>query len=152
MKHFFEYKIPKFTFIILFFLGICISCSNDDSTVNCIPNVNVAAQYNLNLPSFSNLNYPNGYVTLPADGTNGSRGVIIVNTGNGYNAYDRNAPHLCPDSNTTIIVQEDIKIICPQDGAEWVLRTGQPLNDQTNGRTPRRFYTSLDGNILTITY
>lgn len=144
--------IFKFIFLTIFFSGICISCSDDDTTVNCIPNVNVAAQYNLSLPSFANISYPNGYVVLSPDGTNGSRGVIIVNTGSGYNAFDRNAPQICPGENTTLIVEDDIKIVCPEDGAEWVLRSGQPLNDATEGRTPRRFNTSVEGNILTITY
>ena len=152
MKHFNTHIIRKSVFLTLFFLGILISCNDDDTTVNCIPNVNVAAQYNLNLPSYAPLNYPNGYVVLPSDGTNGDRGVIIVNTGNGFLAFDRNAPHICPANNTTLTVQDDIKIVCPADGAEWALRNGQPLNDQTNGRTPRRFYTTLEGSMLIITY
>lgn len=152
MKQISARKIPYLIMIALFFSGICISCNDDDSTVNCFPDVNVAAQYNLSLPSFANLNFPNGYVILEPDGTNGSRGMIIVNTGNGFNAYDRNAPHICPSDNTTLTVQDEIRIVCPADGAEWVLRTGQPLNDQTNGRSPRRFYTSVSGNILTVSF
>ena len=152
MKHLITPKIHKFILFFIFFSCICISCSDDDTTVNCIPNVNVAAQYNLNLPSFLPLNYPNGYVQLPSDGTNGDRGVIIVNTGNGFLAFDRNAPHTCPAGNTTLEVRDDIRIVCPADGAEWALRNGQPLNDQTNGRTPRRFFTTIEGSILTLTY
>jgi len=41
--------------------------------------------------------------------------------------YDRNAPHLCPDTNTTLNVEDNIKIVCPKDGAEWILLTGQPI-------------------------
>lgn len=134
------------------FLSICISCNDDDTTVNCIPNVSIAAQYNLSLPSFSNLNYPNGYVVLAPDGTNGNQGIIIVNTGNGFLVFDRNAPHRCPGNNTTLQVQDEMKIVCPADGAEWALRNGQPLNNITNGRTPRRFYATLNAHILTITY
>lgn len=140
-------------FLTFFFSVICISgCNDDDTTVSCIPQVNVSAQYNLNLPVYSDLNMPNGYVVLPPDGTNGSRGMIIVNTGNGFNAYDRNAPQLCPGPDTSLEVRDDIKLYCPNDGAEWVLRSGQPLNDATQGRTPRRFYTQLQGNILIINY
>ena len=139
--------------LLTFFLSvICISCNEEDSNVNCIPNVNVSAQYNLGLPAYSDLNMPNGYVVLEPDGTNGSRGVIIVNTGTGYNAYDRNAPQLCPSANSTLMVEDDIKMVCPQDGAEWVLRSGQPLNDATQGRSPRKFYTQLNGNVLMINY
>ena len=152
MKHFKNYININFIFLTFFFSVICMSCNDEDSTVSCIPIVNVSAQYNLSLPAYSDLNMPNGYVVLASDGTNGSRGVIIVNTGNGYNAYDRNAPHLCPSPESTLVVREDIKIVCLQDGAEWVLRSGQPLNDATQGRTPRKFYTHMSGNVLTITY
>lgn len=152
MKHFKKLFYIKFVFLTFFFSITCISCNDEDTTVSCIPNVSVSAQYNLNLPAYSDLNMPNGYVELSPDGTNGSRGMIIVNTGNGFNAYDRNAPHLCPSSDTTLEVYEDIKIVCPQDGAEWLLRSGQPLNDATQGRTPRKFLTQLNGSVLTINY
>ena len=149
MKHLKFFFPINFIFFISF---ICLSCNDDDTTVNCVPYFNVSAQYNLNLPAYSILNMPNAYIELDADGTNGNRGVIIVNTGNGFNAYDRNAPHICPSPTSTLIVRDDIKLFCPQDGADWVLRSGQPLNDETQGRTPRMFYTQLTGNILTITY
>jgi len=152
MKHFKIHIFLKLIILTFFFSVICVSCSDEDTAVDCIPYVSVHAQYNLSLPFYSDLNMPNGYVELPPDGTNGSRGVIIVNTGNGFNAYDRNAPQICPSPNSTLVVEDDIKIVCPQDGAEWVLRSGQPLNDATQGRTPRRFYTQLDGYVLTITY
>lgn len=152
MKHFKNTFHINFLILTFFVSALCISCSDDDTTINCVPHFSVSAQYNLSLPAYSILNIPNSYVELEPDGTNGSRGVIIVNTGNGFNAYDRNAPHICPSPSSTLIVQDDIKLVCPQDGAEWVLRSGQPLNEATQGRTPRKFYTHLNGNVLTITY
>ena len=137
---------------MFFFSGIWLSCNPDDTTVDCLPQEHVAAQYNLNLPAYAILQYTGGYYVFPPDGTNGSRGVIVVNTGAGYRAYDRNAPHICPSNNSTLMVKEDIKLVCPADGAEWILRSGEPLNDQTQGRTPRRFYTQVEANILTITF
>lgn len=141
------------TLFLIFFLSInCISCKDDDTTVSCLPDENVSAQYNLNLPAYSTLTIPNGYYVFPSDGTNGSRGVIVVNTGTGFIAYDRNAPHICPSANSTLVVEDGIKLVCPEDQAEWVLRSGQPVNDQTNGRTPRRFLANVEGSLLTITY
>lgn len=115
---------------ILFSLN---SCREERHNISCLPRVNFHAIYNLNLPLYNPLTLPNGFVELNPDGTNGPRGVIIINTGHGYNAYDRNAPHICPDNDTTLKVVDGIKIVCPKDGAEWMLLTGQPLNDATQG-------------------
>ena len=68
----------------------------------------------------------------------GTRGLIVVNTGTGFKIYDRNAPHLCPDTNTTLKVDENsIKIICPKDGAEWILQDGTPIK---GSRMPPKSY------------
>ena len=51
----------------------------------------------------------------------------MVRNNGGFKVYDRNAPHICPDANTTLSVAENIKIVCPKDGAEWILLTGEPV-------------------------
>ncbi len=134
----------------LIFSGFLVSCSSDDGVTSCFPTSDVNVQYNMNLPLYNNLLNPNGYIEDNANGINGSRGLIIVNTGRGYKAYDRNAPHLCPGSNTTLTVEDDIKIVCPADGAEWILISGQPLNDATKGKTPRQYSVRENNNILFI--
>lgn len=139
-------------FIIIFcFLPFYMACSNEDTSIDCVPVSNVKASYDLNFPKFINLRIPQSYVVLDADGTNGSRGVILFNTGNNrFIAYDRNAPHICPTAKSSLIVKDDIIIECPEDGAQWILQTGQPLNDKTQGRSPRQFYVQVIGNSLMI--
>ncbi|MXV37436.1 hypothetical protein GO491_01900 [Flavobacteriaceae bacterium Ap0902] len=136
------------TFCILTFY---VGCGTEDSTVDCMPRSNVNASYSLNLPQFVNLNIDQRYVVLDADGTNGSRGIILFNTGSQIRAYDRNAPHICPTANSTLVVVDDIIIECPEDGAQWMLRSGEPLNTQTNGRSPRQLYVERVGNDIFIT-
>lgn len=133
-------------------IGFTNSCSDDDGQINCNPEYNVYASINLSLPLYSELQNPNGWAYIQGEGT-GTRGIIVVNTGQGFRAYDRNAPHICPNTNSTIEVRDGIRMYCPHDGAEWILLTGQPIENSEGfapNRTPRIYQTSFQGGILEI--
>lgn len=132
------------TFILIF-----QSCNSDDGAVSCVPITTVSVSININLPLYSDLNNPGGWVYVNG-ATAGSRGLIVVRTASGYKAYDRNAPHICPTDKTTLFVEEDIRIVCKEDGAEWMLLTGQPT--KVANRAPRTYQVYVNSNgILTIT-
>ena len=101
------------------------SCRNHDDTVDCFPDTNISVTLNLNLPAYQDLWNVGGWMYVDEQ-SSGTRGLIVVRTTTGFKVYDRNAPHLCPGDDTTLKVQSDIKIVCPKDGAEWILLTGQP--------------------------
>ncbi len=103
------------------------SCGNREETVSCFPNVSVNVVLNLNLPAYYNLQTIGGWIYVNEQNS-GTKGLIIVKTSSGFKIYDRNAPHICPESNTTLQVVNDIKIVCPKDQAEWILLTGQPTS------------------------
>ena len=125
-----------------------VSCSSDEGTVSCVPVGNVSRTINLNLPLYSTLNNPGSWIYL--EGVNaGNRGLIVVNVGAGFKAYDRNAPHICPTNKSTIYVQDDIKMVCEEDGAEWILTSGQPT--KVANRSPRTYQVITNGNQLIIT-
>lgn len=107
-------------------LNISKSCSSRDDTVNCFPEVNINVVLNLNLPAYQNLQNVGGWIYVDEQ-SSGTRGLIVVKTTTGFKIYDRNAPHICPDSSTTLIVENSVKITCPKDGAEWILLTGEPI-------------------------
>ena len=119
----------KTFFILLIFslLSLVISCESRAETVSCFPSQIINVQLNLNLPAYANDLNTKGWIYINEQ-QSGTRGLILVKTGTGFKVYDRNAPHLCPDANTTLIVQNDIKIGCPKDGAEWILQDGTPIN------------------------
>ncbi|WP_322969043.1 hypothetical protein [Faecalibacter sp. LW9] len=134
--------------VLLFPFLLLNACKTDDGTVSCVPFTTVSRTINLNLPLYVNLNNPGGWAYI--DGINsGSRGLIVVNTGIGFKAYDRNAPHICPTQNSTIYVKDDIKMVCDEDGSEWILTTGQPT--KLANRAPRTYQAILNGNQLIIT-
>lgn len=125
-----------------------LACSSDEGTVSCVPTVNIYQSINLNLPLYYNLNNPGGWIYLEGINT-GTRGLIVVNTGSGFKVYDRNAPHICPTAKSTIYVKDDIKMVCDEDGSEWILTSGQPTKVANRG--PRTYLATLNGNQLIIT-
>lgn len=134
----------SFVFIILTLLN----CQSDDGTVSCVPSYTISKSINLSMPLYVNLNNPGGWIYLEGINT-GSRGLIVVNTGVGYKAYDRNAPHICPTGKSTIYVKDNLKMVCEEDGSEWILTTGQPT--KVANRSPRTYQVIANGNQLLIT-
>ena len=115
-----------FVFFIVYSVFSSTACSNREDTVSCFPNQIINVQLDLTFPAYSDLKIMGRWIYINEQ-QSGSRGLIVVNTGTGFKVYDRNAPHLCPDSNTTLEVQNNMKIVCPKDGAEWILTDGTPI-------------------------
>lgn len=140
----------KSFFILLIFslLSLVISCESRAETVSCFPSQIINVQLNLNLPAYANDLNTKGWIYINEQ-QSGTRGLILVKTGTGFKVYDRNAPHLCPDTNTTLEVKDDIKIVCPKDGAEWILQDGTPIKG--SGLPPKSYdysYNAATGELL----
>lgn len=132
-------------FILLAFSFLNInSCSNRDDTVSCFPISTINVNLNLNLAAYNNLNF----VGLPIyidEQQSGTRGLIVVRTVDNpaiFKVYDRNAPHLCPDTNTTLEIKNGTSIFCPKDNATWILLTGQPTAVST--LPPKTYFWNYD--------
>lgn len=138
---------------LLIFSNLAIkSCGSTEDTVSCFPNNPINVTLNLNLPAYYPLNQVGGWVYINEQ-QSGTRGLIIVRASDTtFKVYDRNAPHICPDSNTTLEVQDNIRIVCPKDNAQWILLTGQPT--AVANVQPKTYFYSYDpsGKILNITY
>ena len=140
----------KTFFILLIFslLSLVISCESRADTVSCFPSQIINVQLNLNLPAYANDLNTKGWIYINEQ-QSGTRGLILVKTGTGFKVYDRNAPHLCPDANTTLEVQNNIKIVCPKDSAEWILQDGTPIKG--SGLPPKSYdysYNAATGDLL----
>ncbi|PKF72439.1 hypothetical protein [Chryseobacterium sp. PMSZPI] len=131
-------------FILLIFSNLSIkSCGSREDTVSCFPNTPINVSLNLNLPAYNALNYDNGWIYVNEQ-QSGTRGLIIVRVGDSFKVYDRNAPHICPDNNTTLEVKDNIAIICPKDNTKWILRTGQPEAGAKTSLPPKTYPYSFD--------
>ena len=143
----------KAFFILLVFslLSLVISCESRADTVSCFPSQIINVQLNLNLPAYAIDLNTKGWIYINEQ-QSGTRGLILVKTGTGFKVYDRNAPHLCPDANTTLEVQNNIKIVCPKDGAEWILQDGTPIKG--SGLPPKSYEYSYNAatGIISIYY
>ena len=147
------FSVLKAFFILLVFslLSLVISCESRAETVSCFPSQIINVQLNLNLPAYAIDLNTKGWIYINEQ-QSGTRGLILVKTGTGFKVYDRNAPHLCPDANTTLIVQDRIKIVCPKDSAEWILQDGTPIKG--SGLPPKSYdysYNAATG-IISIYY
>lgn len=147
----------KKTFSILFIFSLLIfsslsinSCGSREDTVNCFPNSPINVTLNLNLPAYNNLNYDGGWIYVNEQ-QSGTRGLIIVRVGNAFKVYDRNAPHICPDNDTTLEVKDNIAIICPKDNTRWILRTGQPESGSKTSLPPKTYPYNYDPGSKTLT-
>lgn len=139
-----------FCAILLIFSTLNLtSCNTRDETVSCFPNVPINVILNLNLPAYYNLQNVNGWIYVNQQ-ESGTRGLIVVRTTNGFKIYDRNAPHICPDTNTTLTVEDNIKVVCPQDGAEWILITGEPTKVAQIAPKTYRYNFDSPSNTLSI--
>ncbi len=122
------FSIISFFILLTFSLLNIQSCGSREDTVSCFPNSPINVSLNLNSPLYNNLNFVGQPIYIDEQ-QSGTRGLIVVRTGDtpaSFKVYDRNAPHLCPDTNTTLELKDNISIVCPKDNASWILITGQP--------------------------
>lgn len=128
------------------------SCGNREETVSCFPNSPINVVLNLNLPAYFQLQNVGGWIYVNEQ-ESGTRGLIVTRSRtNEFKVYDRNAPHICPDNNTTLSVENNIRIVCPKDNSEWILITGEPTKiAQVSPKTYRYNFDAATG-FLTIFY
>jgi len=138
-------------FLIISSLTVVNSCSERNETVSCFPNSAVSVQLNLSLPLYYKLQTVGGWVYINEVAA-GTRGLIVVRTTTGFKVYDRNAPHICPDTDTTLEVKNDTSVYCPKDGSQWILITGQPTDNSAARIAPKTYGYSFNSssNILDI--
>ena len=141
------FSVLKAFFILLVFslLSLVISCESRAETVSCFPSQIINVQLNLNLPAYANDLNTKGWIYINEQ-QSGTRGLILVKTGTGFKL---SLIHICPDTNTTLIVQDRIKIVCPKDGAEWILQDGTPIKG--SGLPPKSYdysYNAATGDLL----
>jgi nitrite reductase/ring-hydroxylating ferredoxin subunit len=119
-------KILSSILILTFIFG----CSKDKFNNNnpYLPNYAFSIDLNKSLPSYSALNFTgNAVKAYPANGP--SRGVIIFNTGSGYNAYDGACPNQDLSSCSTLTISGS-NANCPCGSENYNLFTGQSAGKQ----------------------
>lgn len=131
-------------FLLLITIPMFMGCStnNFNNTNPYIPNYSFTVDINMNLPAYSNLLYVSNAVYYPGQGV---RGIIIFNTGSGYNAFDAACPNQALGNCSTMTIK-GINAVCPCDSKEYSLFTGQgglkyPL---------KQYRVEMNGNLLRV--
>lgn len=108
--------------LLLFLVGILFSCSQSEKSNNNpnIPNYTVNFSIDMNLPVYSNLKFVSNGVIVS---NYGAKGVIIFNTGSGYNAFDAACPNQIINSCTAMTIS-GVNALCSCDKEEYSLFTG----------------------------
>lgn len=122
------FSIISFFILLTFSLLTTNSCGSTEDTVSCFPTSPINVNLNLNLATYNKLNFVGQPIYIDEQ-QSGTRGLIVIRTQDSpatFKVYDRNAPHLCPDNNTTLEIKDNISIVCPKDNATWILISGQP--------------------------
>lgn len=133
--------------LLIAFITIC-ACSDDDiRTKNpYLPVYAVNVEVNLNLPLYSDLNYAGNAVVI-TQGSAGINGIILLNTGSGFLAWEATCPNQIPESCSVLDVSVPMAT-CPCDDVQYSLYTGQPNADLRYGLVQYR--TEVNGNVIKI--
>ncbi len=143
-----------FLFLILLVIG---SCKDEDNTnADFFSPVQVYLSINLNLPAYTNLSLPQGYVYE----SGGNKGIIIYHTiFNEYVAFDRTCPLNPTDACSYVSVDSTNSFYrCGHYTSSWQACCNSKF-DPANGsvlsgsakRALKQYYVRQDGSTLIIT-
>jgi nitrite reductase/ring-hydroxylating ferredoxin subunit len=129
---------------LIFAFSFLFSCSKNDvvNTNPFLPNYNFSIDINTNLPEYSSLKYAGNSVYYAGAGI---RGLLIFNTGSGYNAFDAACPNQTLSTCSTMTTK-DIYAVCACDSKQYSLYTGQ-----SDLQYPMKQYrVEANGNIIRV--
>jgi nitrite reductase/ring-hydroxylating ferredoxin subunit len=135
--------MKKSVWLSVLFL-IFFSCS-DNGPINTnpfIPNYTFTVDVNMNLPSYSKLLYPSNAVYYAGKGV---KGLIIFNTGSGYNAFDAACPNQTPSTCSPMTI-DGIDAVCSCDNKTYSLFSGQGSLQYPM----KQYRVEVNGNVLRI--
>ena len=137
--------------LIIALILLVFSCNKDDdasSNCNFLLNVGVNTSLNLNLPQYNALNFVSNPVYVP---NQGNGGIIVMNTGTGFAAYDAADPNHAQNP-CSILSIDGIEGTCGcADENTYSLFTGQPLGNSNLPCGLKAYRAQLNGEILLIT-
>jgi len=107
-----------------------MGCSSDDRRQNNpnLLNIQFNIVLNLNLPEFSPLNFAGNAIYVGGPGI-GNDGIIVVNTGSGFVAWDASDPNEIPSNCTRLVIDGFTATTTCQNPNSYSIVTGQPLED-----------------------
>jgi nitrite reductase/ring-hydroxylating ferredoxin subunit len=132
-------------FLLLIAFPMLFGCSNDSANNNnpYLPNYPVNLDINMNLPQYSNLKFVSNAVFISDHGV---KGIIVFNSGSGYNAFDAACPNQAVSTCSTMTIN-GINAVCACDSAEYSLFSGQSKGKQY---PLKQYRVEVNGNVLRV--
>lgn len=116
--------MKKYIFLLMAF-PLLFSCESDNYRVanRYLPDYNFSIGIDMSLPLYSQLRFTGNPVFVNQAGI-GINGIIVMNTGGGYVAYEASCPNQ-PLDNCSRLQLDGIIAVCPCDDAEYNLYSSQ---------------------------
>ena len=129
--------------LLLTLLSFFFSC-NDNGFNNKNPYLpNYTFTVDINMSFYDHLKFPSNGIYYSAEGV---RGIIIFNTGSGFNAFDAACPNQALSACSTMTVS-GINSVCSCDDAKYSLFTGQSPGKQY---PLKQYRVEVRGNVLRV--
>ena len=130
-------------------LIVLTSCSKNSVDKNCnfLLNIGVSLQLNLNLPQYSQLQFPSNPVYV-ANAGNG--GIIVTNTGTGFAAFDAADPNHAPSSCSVLSIDGIFGTCSCDDKNEYNLFNGLAKENSALQCPLKAYRVEQNGNLLLI--
>ena len=135
---------------IIFGLLVFTACSKNSPTNRCnfLQDINVNRSVNLNLPEYSQLQFPGNTVYIPNEGV---AGIYLSRTGNQYRAFDAADPSHQFNPECSMLIQDGGIGTCGcEDANSYSLATGISFNSEVTCMM-REYRVESSGNTLIIT-
>lgn len=153
----FEAEIITFALIFIFFmkrwlfaLALCLifsACRKEDFKRNpYLPELRFSRQINIDLPLYNKLKTPLTPVLLEGIGL---RGVVVINTGGSFVAWERACPDRLLTDCSTMQLKDNIFLECPCNQLIYNLVNGAPTQGNSDF-TLLNYRVSVNANLLTI--
>ncbi len=137
-------KKKSYLLIIISIYITLLSCTKTKQERNpYLKDISFSREINLDLPQYSPLKFANNSVLIPEIGI---KGVIIINTGNQFLAWEASDPNHYP-STCSRMNPNQFTCSCDCEGNKYSLYDGQLIDGEGN-YTLKPYHISLSGNIL----
>jgi hypothetical protein len=136
-------------YILLACCALLMTCSRENNDNNCrfLLNLGVNVTVNMNLPQYSQLQFPNNPVYIP---NQGNGGIVVNNVGSSFRAFDASDPNHTPNSCSTLTISGINGICGCADANEYNFLTGQPMNNGSLRCGLKEYRVDVSGNTLVI--
>lgn len=125
-----------------------ISCVKEHRNNNYLPKTNFSIRINTKLPLYNKLKTPLSPIEITHENA-GLRGIVVINTGSGYRAWERACPNRPLSECSTMVVVDNIQMECPCDKIVYNLVNGSVLRG-TSAHSLLSYKVEQSGDILII--